>query len=44
MTKELNPHVTYWTMIAVIVAAAVAVGMWKRMSEADRQKMLLGLR
>lgn len=39
-----DPRVTYWTVLAAIVAAMVAVGMWKRMSDADKEKMLLGLR
>lgn len=38
-----NPRVTYWTVFAALVATLVAVGMWKRMSEADKRKMLLGL-
>jgi hypothetical protein len=42
--KELNPHVTYWTVLAAIVVAAIGVAAWKRMSDDDRRKMLLGLR
>ena len=39
----LNPRVTYWLVIATVVAGAVAIGMWKRMNDSDRRKMMLGL-
>lgn len=42
--KESNPHVTYWAVLAAIVVAMVGVAAWKRMSDADRSKMMLGLR
>jgi hypothetical protein len=42
--STLNPRVTYWTVFAALVATMVAIGMWKRMSDADKQKMLLGFR
>lgn len=42
--STLNPRVTYWTVFAALVATVVAVGMWKRMSEGDKRKMLLGTR
>lgn len=42
--KLSDPRVTYWTVFAALLATVVAVGMWKRMSDADKQKMLLGLR
>lgn len=41
--STLNPRVTYWTVFAMLVATLVAVGMWKRMSDAEKRKMLLGL-
>lgn len=42
--STLNPRVTYWTVFAMLVATLVAVGMWKRMSDAEKRKMMLGLR
>jgi hypothetical protein len=39
-----DPRITYWTAFAMLVATVVAVGMWKRMTDADKKKMLLGLR
>ena len=42
--KLSSPHVIYWTVLAMILAGAIAIGMWKRMSDADKNKMLLGLR
>jgi len=42
--KLSNPRVTYWLVFAMLGATVVAMGMWKRMSDADKRKMLLGLR
>lgn len=42
MNQTSNPRVTYWLVFGALVATVVAVGMWKKMSDADRRKALLG--
>jgi len=44
MNGTSNPRVTYWLVFGMLVATVVAVGMWKRMSDEDKRKALLGFR
>lgn len=42
--KTSDPKVTYWLVFAALGVTLVAMGMWKRMSDADKAKSLFGLR